>query len=681
NNYSIEKIVHENGEYVGCYKDNELYRDLRNGYIFNSDLGSNFCFDFCREKKFEFAAIQYYNESFFFCSCDNRYGTLPSYIDNKQCLCTANGFEFCGCRNFNRVYRLNNRTKITEISIGFFGCYSKIFQDFEETPLTNELSSIICSERNLEFSANYKRNKFTCLPPQGSSINGIACNSTCANKELCEPNNGTTVYHTQKTEIVVLCPNLVQINETFTCNISIQSQQILTYDLTINYGDSKFEHKSLTSNGIQISKAYASNGLFTINILVGGRNMSLNPQIYVSNNSWLLFSNMISNKTFNSSLVYSYADFADYIGCFSAKSFQNAYSDVFKLEDKIENPYECMKKCMNYNYSYAIIGQYGNCRCTTRYGMLLKENDDACRCVCQMSSDNYCGCEEYFKIYQIRLEKMFDIVQARYLGCYIFNFTYFASKHSTYNTNGLCLDFCRINGYSFFSTYNGFYCNCENGYFPLSFIKIDENECNYKCPGNNSQTCGGYFGPRSFFEILTRNIHLTSFSNFVGKINENLQFRLESNYSYYHNSFEIDFGDDHKKNLQFYNQKIHLDKNYTNKGLYNILIRSSAFESTLKMELLITNDSIIEKKRKLDKDITIYENGELIGCFKDTNFESRNHQYFPKNQEVCGSQCKRENFIYSAVSSEENCFCGNSPVSGFSSSSNCMCGCAYSIDR
>ena len=44
-----------------------------------------------------------------------------------------------------------------------------------------------------------------------------------------------------------------------------------------------------------------------------------------------------------------------------------------------------------------------------------------------------------------------------------------------------------------------FYCSCEKS---LNLDqKLDESECNIKCPGNSSQICGGYFGPRSVFNF------------------------------------------------------------------------------------------------------------------------------------------------------------------------------------
>ncbi|CAF0915990.1 unnamed protein product [Brachionus calyciflorus] len=380
-------------------------------------------------------------------------------------------------------------------------------------------------------------------------------------------------------------------------------------------------------------------------------------------------------------VIYSYADFADYTGCFSYKSFSNVYDDVFSSKIEMETPYECMELCMKHNYTYAIISQNGKCNCSTKYGMIGRDYDESCECICSKSSDNYCGCEGTSIIYKIRYDKMFDVNQANYLGCYTFDFTYNASKYFTFNTNGLCLDYCRANGFSYFSTFNGFYCNCEDDNFRLSFSKIYESECNYPCPGNLNQTCGGYFGPRSFFKIITRNIHLTSMSNQVGKINENCMFKLESNYSYDIETFEIHFGDNDKRNLQIVNQTIYFDKNYTEKGLYTIEIKSHNFEYALKLDVLITNDTNIEKNKYSNKDITIYENGRLLGCYKDLNLQPNEHKYFPKNQEICGSQCKRNKFMYSAVGSNEECFCTNSSVFDLSPFSNCMCGCAYSINR
>ncbi|CAF0945426.1 unnamed protein product [Brachionus calyciflorus] len=390
----------------------------------------------------------------------------------------------------------------------------------------------------------------------------------------------------------------------FTCNIDIKSHNTTAYPLQIKYGDGRLENKNFDmSSHLKISNAYTTDGLFTIDILINDRNMSLNPQIYVLNNSTFILTNT-TNETSFQSLVYSYADYADYIGCFSEVAFQNQYDNVFNSVTGIETPYKCMEFCMEHNYNYVIISQNGKCDCSTKYGMINKLEDTYCKCICSMSSDNHCGCEKTSIVYKIRYDKMFDVIQANYLGCYTFDFTYNDSRYISYNTNGLCLDYCRSYGYSYFSTFNGFYCNCENENITLSFSKI--GKCNYPCAGNRSQICGGYFGPRSFYKISTRNIHLTSISNQVGKINENLTFKLESNFSNDIEAFEIDLGDNDRRNLEIVNHTIYFDKKYTEKGLYTIKIKRQNFEYCLKVDVLITNGSIIERNRLSNKDIYIY---------------------------------------------------------------------------
>ncbi|CAF1047119.1 unnamed protein product [Brachionus calyciflorus] len=201
-NNSTKNLIYEDAYYIGCYKDNAFFRDLRYGNIFSNYYDINDCFSYCRAKNFEFAGTQYNNQSSFYCFCDNRYGTIPSKNEISNCFCKKNAYQFYGCSNNNRVYRLKNRTTISEISFEFFGCFEEIKQIFLQSYF-QDIPPVFCSEHNFNIFSTFN-SSFTCLKNVDfdQMKDDFNLNSTFYSfeSEMCEKSGAISVYYIQKVQ-------------------------------------------------------------------------------------------------------------------------------------------------------------------------------------------------------------------------------------------------------------------------------------------------------------------------------------------------------------------------------------------------------------------------------------------------------------------------------------------------
>ena len=75
------------------------------------------------------------------------------------------------------------------------------------------------------------------------------------------------------------------------------------------------------------------------------------------------------------------------------------------------------------------------------------------------------------------------------------------AKNQDQNSKSSCIQRCRKEGYSFAGLQFGNECFCgERSINDMKKHRIDEERCNTKCPGEPTETCGGY---------LTMNVYHT----------------------------------------------------------------------------------------------------------------------------------------------------------------------------
>ncbi|RDW73720.1 hypothetical protein BP5796_07162 [Coleophoma crateriformis] len=59
------------------------------------------------------------------------------------------------------------------------------------------------------------------------------------------------------------------------------------------------------------------------------------------------------------------------------------------------------------------------------------------------------------------------------------------------NTIESCLTACKASGFKYFGVEYGSECWCGNRIKRTSILAADQSSCNYPCPGNPSELCGG----------------------------------------------------------------------------------------------------------------------------------------------------------------------------------------------
>ncbi|CAF1090509.1 unnamed protein product, partial [Brachionus calyciflorus] len=148
NGFDLMKMfsIQENAIYVGCVYDPILI-DMRYSFKFSYDEHPNKCYDECIKKGYQYAATRKLNTNENLCFCDDRYGTyendLISTSRRCDCHCGASLLINCGCAPFNRVFKVKDRFKNTELEFNSLGCFLQISQ----IPIIGFIpSQEICSE-------------------------------------------------------------------------------------------------------------------------------------------------------------------------------------------------------------------------------------------------------------------------------------------------------------------------------------------------------------------------------------------------------------------------------------------------------------------------------------------------------------------------------------------------------
>ncbi|CAF1064137.1 unnamed protein product, partial [Brachionus calyciflorus] len=222
-----------------------------------------------------------------------------------------------------------------------------------------------------------------------------------------------------------------------------------------------------------------------------------------------------------------------------------------------------------------------------------------------------------------------------------------------------------------------YYCNCEQKILNET-EQISEENCQLKCPSNKKQTCGGYFGPKSFYEIKKTILSLSALPSHIGKINETIAFKIEINEIIsFVNFLRIDFGDGTKINFSLMDIFL-IEKKYSKKGLYKIEVASINYELNAEIDILIKDNT--KKLFVNSREVFIFDNGEIVGCIENiSSLTTQIHGYLPRNSEVCSSQCLKKGFSFTALRNSY-CNCINTSLSTIQIDS-CLCACPYTNDR
>ncbi|CAF0920644.1 unnamed protein product [Brachionus calyciflorus] len=588
--------IYEDAEYIGCFRDTLDTLDFDISEKIFDEFDANKCFENCRIKGFLFAGTRSINEVSYLCLCGNKYGAFKKF-GNEYCECTCKGnpTTFCGCSfstYYNRVYRILNRTKSYELLANYIGCFSNLLPSLlisSKSWPSNRLMSKKCSENyNSNYSASFDGSYFMCpnVINLNHTINEANCNKLCSknSNETCGGSKALTIYSISKNSFSVKCPDLVYVNQSFTCDLRLELIN-KSFNFSIDFDDGQSIYLSGNKSFANIYKKYLLPRFYTMNIKLLGSNVNLNPQVLVKDE----LSNNLNGTIILKDDLIEHPQFGEYIGCFVHYVFLNFRKELLITKISTRIPRVCIAECKNQNYTYALIGE-DFCICSMKYGSLNAYSDDSCECLCYHSPDSFCGCNAYFLVYKIKNRQKFEITQGIYKGCFDSVHKYNGTYILNYNNNEICLKKCLQLGYKYFSTHNKYYCNCEQNLINET-DRIGEDNCQLECPSNQNQTCGGYFGPKSFYEIKSIILSFSALPSHIRKINETVIFKIEINSNNLIYLMTINFGDGTQKNFSMKDFFI-MEKTYNQKGLYKIEVYFLNSEFSVELDIL-SNQKII----------------------------------------------------------------------------------------
>ncbi|CAF0943857.1 unnamed protein product, partial [Brachionus calyciflorus] len=656
---------------MGCYRDSPLGHSFTNFTIFSGDLEPNKCFDRCNLDGHRFAGTQFLNMNNHLCFCGNSF-RINLIIDLKNCnfKCGLNPSSLCGNKNLSiRIYSLKNRTESYELIAYDVGCFQTIGKvSPTNLNLTNRLAVFKCYE-------DYK-SKYAAIDNEGSYFcfeNIQSLNNVSDTK--CGGIGTSKMYMILRKMIKLNCPAFVHKDVVFECILQVESLGSC-FNLTIDFNDKERRELSFCDGNHSISKSYNSSGLFEIEVSVHNESLNINPNIYVKK----AIDYMISPFDYLNNII-EISEYAEYIGCFNAISQSNIFYENSSIQELYNFSHSiCFQKCRELDYKFSIIYQGDKCLCSNIYGTHIKLSDHQCKCSCMYNPDSNCGCFFFHLVYRLRDQRVMRNVRAVDLGCHeIINQN--INMLIPENTNIACIEFCLNYGksYNYASTFNKLYCACHTNINLTR--KLSNIDCNLECPGNSSQMCGGYFGPRNVYEIKSSFFELISINPKTSIVNQNISIRLGLKSHYNSSEIKIDFGD----NQTYFARTIKFDDQFTIQKSYNLsgnyTIKFKIVDQNLQLEADVNVVESLNLTKKIEK-IFIYERGTFLNCALQFNFElSINHENYRKNQEVCSIKCAKNNFAYSAVrSSQMSCFCSNTRPNPISDTS-CVCACVNSVNR
>ncbi|CAF0870135.1 unnamed protein product [Brachionus calyciflorus] len=471
------------------------------------------------------------------------------------------------------------------------------------------------------------------------------------------------------------CPAFVHKNVVFECILQVESLGTC-FNLTIDFSDNEKRKLSFCDGNHSISKSYNSSGLFEIEVSVHNESLNINPNIYVKK----VIDYTISPFDYLNNII-EISEYAEYIGCFYASSLSNIFYENSSIQELYNFSHSiCFQKCRELDYKFAIIYQGDQCLCSNIYGTEVKLGDQQCKCPCLYNQDSNCGCNFFHLVYRLIDQRVSNNVKGIGLGCHeIINQN--ITRLIPENTNRACIEFCLNFGksYNYASTFNKLFCACHTTIDLTE--KLPNIDCDLECPGDSSQMCGGYFGPRNVYEIKSSFLELISLNPKTSIVNQNISIRLDLKSINNSSEIEIDFED----NQTYYARTTKFDDQFTIQKSYNLsgkyTIKFKVVDQNLQLEADVNVVETLNLRKPIDK-IFIYERGKFMNCASQNNFDFPiDHVNYRKNQEVCSIQCAKNNFAYSSVrSSPKFCFCSNKRPNPISDT-NCACACMNSTNR
>ncbi|ORX41227.1 hypothetical protein BD324DRAFT_606840 [Kockovaella imperatae] len=162
----------------------------------------------------------------------------------------------------------------------------------------------------------------------------------------------------------------------------------------------------------------------------------------------------------------------------------------------------CQAGCAALNYSLAAVTSGNQCRCGNQWVGSSLYPDSMCNLPCSGNKSETCGAQFISELYSTApytasIQAAIATKPVGWAGCYKDPYSgtgyYNFSRYDSSNNPSRCQATCTGLGYSWMILEVGNYCRCTNTDPTKGNTLVPFNiNCNVQCPGDQSQTCGGW---------------------------------------------------------------------------------------------------------------------------------------------------------------------------------------------
>jgi len=456
---------------IGCFADAHKREIVAEG--FSGAVNRTFCANYCRRKKFKFAAVQNGNE----CFCGNSYGKYGK-TDEKDCnkVCVGNPLLTCGGLFRNGIIDVKD--------MNYIGCFvdgfvrnSKDEILIKITDLTQGKCLLYCNEKNYKYAGlkGDKGDQCVCTDKidkygklNADDFKLQACSGD--NRERCGDMT-KVLYVTKGIDVTVL--GCFDFNPKVAYKYELKDNthdKCLEKCLLRGYNFAFVSGKNCgCDNSYGMKGSYRTNrcnspcpgdnkqncGADGLNLVVKQKDPLFNGlEAFGCQGSKLDIVCPLKQYILISEI--SYGRKSDSICGFSprTKTVSNSFQNLKIVKQRCDNQHYCSLNVTDNEFPGDNQGQ--NNYLHVKY-----------RCSNTMFAVNNLGCFAEAEGRDLKLKRL----------------------SSPKVNRQVCNDFCKDNGFKFAAVQQGEHCFCDNQYG--AYGKVSDDQCNMRCKGNKREMCGG----------------------------------------------------------------------------------------------------------------------------------------------------------------------------------------------
>lgn len=524
-------------KYVGCFQTSSQL-DL-NGMkrVYNRYNYIKYCIDICRKKNFAYAGIaaQY-------CSCGDVYNKYFEYPDNYcRYKCPGHFYQKCGgSAARNSIYRTGIKEKDgkrlfrARLKRKFYkGCYRGHLKHFVANLTSPYFYATIkrcqklCRERNFLYSGLYhngyqcrcgntyqnlrKGTRFNCQNRSNGDFyekNGHGAHSAIYATGLnrIQQRNNEIDLKRKYVGCYYQAGRYMFINEQFNLTSNqydaLHPRKCINYCADRGYPLASLTHGYMCNCGRKVPTGYYKRWAYKTREAYCRTRCRGDPSSFCGG-SWR---GAVYKTGISPNILPKYHAYLEkrYIGCYQSNPSrpdldgQRLNQAGIDLNNQYPNtPLNCLRQCEKLGFLYAGMSLGSRCYCGNKFGKYGKRQRWYCTSKCP-GGLFMCGGGWRNSVYRTEVteddqDDRAAFMKKHYIGCLQNGPIWDLNGAKFYNTqlNGeKCIRFCGKQGYRYARTYVN-QCWCGDSYGKYKKEMVSERLCNYKCYGNQSQSCGG----------------------------------------------------------------------------------------------------------------------------------------------------------------------------------------------